>query len=167
MTNLTNLFSAYEEDNSTANFWAIYKARKDSIKLTAPQQEIINSLKGGSVIVVLNPHHSSGGQWTLNGELGGTIYKPFWNALDKIFAGSGISFAPKGFILYKSEFDLIDEVETCMVSKNKHSITVEGIRYTCAHGRVMAHTETERIVLGSAWTIPEFVSEIRKHRISK
>jgi len=164
MTNLTNLFSAYEEDNSTANFWAIYEARKDSIKLTAPQQEIINSLKGGSVIVVLNPHHSSGGQWTLNGELGGTIYKPFWNALDKIFAGSGITFAPKGFILYKSEFDLIDEVETCMVSKR--FIDVEGIRYTWAQGRVMAHTGTERIVLGSAWTLPEFVSEIRKHRIN-
>ena len=107
-SNLDQLLQSYREDNSQETFWAIYNLRKDSLKLTGPQKEVIRELKNGSVIVLVNEHHRSGGQWTWNTTQGGTIYKPFWGAMDKILAGTQHTRIPKGFILSVKEFKLLD-----------------------------------------------------------
>lgn len=104
---LQDLLKRYETEKSQEIFWAIYQERLNdkSFKLTKPQQEIIDRLKSGSVIVIINEHHASGGDWTWDARPGGKIYRAFWNAMRVVLKGSGHTCEPKGFILSEREFN--------------------------------------------------------------
>ena len=104
---LQDLLKRYETENSQEIFWAIYQERLNdkSFKLTKPQQEIIDNLKSGSVIVNINEHHTSGGEWTWDARPGGTIYRAFWNTMSVVLKGSSNTRSPKGFILSEREFN--------------------------------------------------------------
>lgn len=107
ISNLQDLLKKYETVKSQEIFWKIYEERLNdkSFKLTKPQQEIIDRLKSGSVIVITNEHHASGGDWTWDARPGGKIYRAFWNTMDAVLKGSGNTYAPKGFIISEREFD--------------------------------------------------------------
>jgi len=104
---LQDLLKKYETEKSQEIFWGIYQERLNdkSFKLTNPQQEVIDRLKSGSVIVVINEHHASGGDWTWDARSGGKIYRAFWNTMSVVLKGSGHITAPKGFVISEREFN--------------------------------------------------------------
>ena len=98
---LEELLKNYTADNTPELFWAIYQERINTkgFRLTPPQKEIVRMLQNGHIIVNINEHHLSGGDWTWDGvNSGGKIYKAFWNTMRAILRGSN-EYAPKGFIV--------------------------------------------------------------------
>jgi hypothetical protein len=64
--------------------------KNKNIKFTPPQQKIVDNLLDGYTIIIMNPHHMSGGEWMWKvpgsdyPRYAGHVYKAFWGVFHTI-----------------------------------------------------------------------------------
>ena len=62
----------------------------DKAKLTEPQKNILEHLRSDDRILIINPHHMSGGEWTWEkAGCAGKVYKAFWNLIYNVLYKNG------------------------------------------------------------------------------